>query len=182
MDIRQTIELLEAKNRVELEQIKLPYARSALSPVMSSATIDNHYGKLYKGYVDRYNKGEGDSTFNEAGAYLHSIWFSQFRTASGAGRKPSGLILSIIQKNHKDFTDFKKKFKEAAMKLQGSNWVYLSKSGQIKTIPNHQKRTDIAFLVDWWEHAWIQDYGSDKERYIDNLWKIIDWDAVNRRL
>ena len=74
--IRSTLILLESP--AELEQIKLPYSRSALSPVMSSATLDTHYGKLYKGYVDRYNKGEGDKSFNEAGAYLHSIWFGQF--------------------------------------------------------------------------------------------------------
>jgi superoxide dismutase, Fe-Mn family len=180
MDLRQTLDLLEAKNKTQLEQIKLPYARTALTPVTSSATIDNHYGKLYKGYVDRYNQGEGDKTFNEAGAYLHSIWFSQF--ARPSTRKPHGVILSIIERNHKNFVDFKKRFKEEAMKLQGSNWIYLSKSGQIKTIHNHQKRTDIALLVDWWEHAWSLDYGTNKEKYLDNIWRIMDWDAINRRL
>lgn len=180
MDIRETLDLLEAKSKDKLEQIKLPYARTALAPVTSSSTIDNHYGKLYKAYVDRYNKGEGDRTFNEAGAYLHSIWFSQFRNPGT--RKPHGAILSIIERNHKNFVDFKNKFKEQAMKLQGSNWIYLSKSGTIKTIHNHQKRTDIALLVDWWEHAWTLDYGTNKEKYLDNLWRIMDWDAINRRL
>ena len=179
-DIRHTIDLLEAKNKQTLEQIKLPYARTALAPVMSSGTIDMHFGKLYKGYVDRYNRGEGDSGFNEAGAYLHSIWFSQFRTPGT--RQPHGVILSLIERNHKNFTEFKRAFKEEAMKLQGSNWIYLSKSGQIKTIRNHAKRTDIALLVDWWEHAWSLDYHSDKEKYLDNLWRIMDWDAINRRL
>jgi len=60
MDIRETIDLVEAKEKGALEQIKLPYARTALAPVTSAATIDNHYGKLYKGYVDRFNKKEGD--------------------------------------------------------------------------------------------------------------------------
>jgi Fe-Mn family superoxide dismutase len=179
-DIRLTLELLEAKNKQTLEQIKLPYARTALAPVTSQTTIDLHYGKLYKGYVDRYNKGEGDASFNEAGAYLHSIWFAQFR--SPGARKPSGTILSLIHRQHKDFNAFKEAFKTEAMKLQGSNWIYLSKSGQIKTIKNHQMRTDIALLVDWWEHAWINDYHSDKEKYLDNLWRIMDWDAINRRL
>jgi superoxide dismutase len=180
MDLRQTLDLLEAKNQVELEQIKLPYARTALSPVISSTSIDYHYGKLYKGYVDRFNKKEGDRTFNEAGAYLHNIYFGQFRPPGT--RKPTGVILSIIQRNHKDYTDFKKEFKEAAMKVQGSGWIYLSRSGQIKTIHNHQKRTDIALLLDMWEHAFNLDYHSDKSKYIDNFWRIIDWDAVNRRL
>jgi Fe-Mn family superoxide dismutase len=179
-DIRETLDLLEAKNQVELEQIKLPYSRTALSPVMSSATIDLHYGKLYKGYVDRFNKGEGDKNFNEAGAFLHSIWFNQFHSPKTS--QPRGAILDLINRHHDNFVAFKKAFKTEAMKLQGSNWIYLSKSGQIKTIHNHAKRTDIALLVDWWEHAWVNDYGSNKEKYLDNLWRIMDWDAINRRL
>jgi len=179
-DIRQTLDLLEAKNRVELTQLKLPYAKTALSPVMSSSTINYHYGKLYKAYVDKFNKGEGDTNFNEAGAFLHDIFFAQFR--SPGARQPHGTILTIIERNHKSFADFKNQFKEEAMKLQGSNWIYLSKSGQIKTIRNHAKRTDIALLVDWWEHAWALDYQSDKEKYLDNIWRIMDWDAINRRL
>ena len=179
-DIRQTLDLLEAKNKPKLEQIKLPYAKSGLSPVLSSASLDYHYGHLYKGYVDKFNKGEGDKTFNEAGAYLHSIYFSQFKRP-GVSR-PRGTILDIINRHHTNFVDFKKHFKEEAMKIQGSAWIYLSKSGQIKVIRNHAKRTDIALLIDWWEHAWSLDYHSDKEKYLDNIWRIIDWDAVNRRL
>jgi Fe-Mn family superoxide dismutase len=180
MDFRQTINLLEANNRQDLEQIKLPYKTSALAPVMSKGTVDYHYGKLYRGYVERYNKGEGDSTFNEAGAYLHSILFSQF--AAPSSRQPSGAILGLIKVNHKDFADFKEAIKTEAMKLQGSGWIYLSKSGQIKTIKNHQKRTDIALLIDMWEHSYQIDYQNKKDRYIDNIWRIMDWDAINRRL
>jgi Fe-Mn family superoxide dismutase len=179
-DIRTTIDLLEAKEKGNLEQIKLPYARTALSPVMSSALIDLHYGKLYKGYVDRFNKHEGDRNFNEAGAYLHSIFFSQFKHPGVS--KPHGQILDIINRHHTNFIDFKKNFKEEAMKIQGSGWCYLSKSGQIKTIHNHAKRTDIALLVDMWEHSYQLVYGSKKDQYIDSIWRIIDWDAINRRL
>ena len=180
MELRNTIDLVEAKSSPKLEQIKLPYSRTGLNPVMSGNTIDYHYGKLYKGYVDRFNKHEGDRNFNEAGAYLHSIFFSQFKTP-GVSR-PRGHILDLINRHHSNFVDFKKHFKEEAMKLQGSAWIYLNKSGQIKTIRNHVKRTDIALLVDWWEHAWALDYHSDKAKYLDNIWRIIDWDAVNRRL
>jgi Fe-Mn family superoxide dismutase len=180
MDIRDTLDLLESKNTTKLSQIKLAYPQSGLSPVLSSAIMALHFGKLYKGYVDRFNKGEGDSNFNEAGAYLHSIYFSQFKRP-GVSR-PHGPILDIINRHHSNFVAFKKHFKEEAMKVQGSGWIYLSKSGQIKTIKNHAKRTDIAFIVDMWEHAFQNDYGSNKSKYLDNIWRIIDWDAVNRRL
>jgi Fe-Mn family superoxide dismutase len=68
------------------------------------------------------------------------------------------------------------------MKIQGSGWVYMSRSGEIKTIANHQKRTDIAMLIDWWEHSWSLDYQSDKAKYLKNMWRIINWDIVNQRL
>lgn len=171
--------LTESKEKLELND--LPYARTALAPVMSKATIDNHYGKLAKGYVDRYNKGEGDSTFNAAGAYLHNLFFPQLR-APRATNKPTGAVKSLIENKFKTFDAFKEQFAAEAMKLQGSNWIYLSKSGVIKTIKNHQKRTDIALLIDWWEHAWALDYGSDKKKYLANIWKIINWDIVNQRL
>jgi Fe-Mn family superoxide dismutase len=180
MDIRYTLDLLEAKNSSKLEKIKLPYSASALAPVMSKAEVDFHYGKLYQGYVDRYNKGEGDRNFNEAGAYLHSIFFSQFKSP-GVSR-PHGPILDIINRHSTNFAKFKENFKAEAMKVQGSGWIYLSKSGVIKTIKNHKKVTDIALLVDMWEHAYQIDYHSDKKKYLDNIWRIINWDAVNHRL
>jgi len=68
------------------------------------------------------------------------------------------------------------------MKIQGSGWIYLSRSGQIKTIRNHQIKNDIALLVDWWEHAWAMDYASNKKKYLSNMWRIVNWEAVNRRI
>jgi superoxide dismutase, Fe-Mn family len=171
--------LTESKEKLELA--KLPYSRTALAPVMSKNTIDNHYGKLAKGYVDRYNKGEGDKTFNAAGAYLHNLFFPQLRAAR-TSNNPTGLIKTVIDRKFKTFDKFKEEIEEKAMKLQGSHWIYLSKTGTIKTIPNHQKRTDIALLIDWWEHAWALDYGTDKKKYLSNIWRIINWDIVNQRL
>lgn len=180
-DIRNLIDLLEAKSSIELKQVKLPYSKTALTPVMSQATIDIHYGKLYKGYVERYNNKEGDSTFNQAGAFLHDIWFSQFRIPK-TGNKPTGQAEALINKKYGNFQKFKDEFKEVAMKIQGSGWVYMARNGEIKTIKNHQTRTDIALLVDWWEHAWVTDYGSNKAKYLENLWRIIDWNVINHRL
>jgi Fe-Mn family superoxide dismutase len=180
MDIRKTLDLLESKDDKKLERVKLHYSKSALNPVMSSTLLELHYDKLYKGYVDRFNRGEGDPQFNEAGAYLHGLFFSQFKTPQS--QAPRGAILSLIERQHKSFVDFKKVFKEIALKMQGSGWVYLSRSGQIKTIHNHTKRSDIVLIIDMWEHAYQNDYGSNKSKYIDNFWRIIDWAAINHRI
>jgi len=68
------------------------------------------------------------------------------------------------------------------MGIQGSGWAYLARNGSIKTIKNHQTRSDIVLLIDWWEHAWALDYQSNKEQYLDNIWRIINWDVCNERL
>jgi Fe-Mn family superoxide dismutase len=180
-NVRTFIDLVEASSKQKLVLEKLPYPRTALTPVLSKSAIDYHYGELAKGYVDRYNSGEGDKKFNEAGAFLHNIFFPQLM-APKSGNKPSGISKSIIEKKYGSFDDFKKEIKEHAMKIQGSGWVYMAKNGEIKTISNHQVRTDIALLIDWWEHAWAKDYGSNKSKYLENIWKIINWDKVNTRM
>jgi Fe-Mn family superoxide dismutase len=180
--MREQIDLIEASTRpAKLETTPLPYARDELEPVMSEATIDYHYAELATGYAKRYNAGEGNADFNRAGSFLHNKFFPQLRPPKGANR-PRGAVLALIEEKFKTYEDFKEQFKEAAMKIQGSGWVYLSTGGDIKTIANHAVRTDICVLVDWWEHAWALDYQSDKQRYLDNIWKIINWDVCNERL
>ena len=165
----------------KLEQITLPYARDALGRSLSKASIDYHYGHLYKAYVDRFNKREGDPDFNEAGAFLHNIYFTQFKSPSGSN-KPTGKSLEFIEKHFKSFDKFKDEFKKEFMSIKGSGWCYLAKNGMIKTIKNHEIKQDIVLLIDAWEHAWSLDYKWNKEGYLNNQWKIIDWDIINQRL
>ena len=165
-------------NQLEINPLKFTY--KDVEPVISDKALDLHYNKLAKGYAKRYNNKEGDRDFNYAGVFLHNIWFDQFRT-SRVINKPNGPIASFIEKYYGTYGEFQEKFQETAMKIQGSGWVYLSIDGSIKTIVNHEVRDDILLLVDWWEHAWILDYGSDKKEYLKQLWKIIDWNRISSR-
>ena len=175
------VTLTEAKEPKTLTQTPLPYKRDALEPVKSEETLDYHYGELYGGYVKRYNKGEGDPEFNEAGAFLHDIYFTQFRAPKGSNL-PTGKSLALIEEYFGTYEKFQEKLAEQAMKIQGSGWIYLSWRGEIKTIKNHEIRKDIALLIDWWEHAFSLDYQSDKKSYLKNTWKIINWDTINQRI
>jgi hypothetical protein len=74
-NLKELVKIVENFHKSEAFLAKLPYKKDELEPVMSEATIDYHYGKLARGYVDRFNKGEGDSYFNESGAFLHNIFF-----------------------------------------------------------------------------------------------------------
>jgi Fe-Mn family superoxide dismutase len=180
--MREHIDLVEATTRpAKLETTPLPYGLKDLDPVLSADTLEYHYEHLAKGYAKRYNSGEGDADFNRAGNFLHNKLFTQFRAPRGSNR-PKGAIAELIDSNFKSYEDFQEAFAATAMKIQGSGWLYLSTGGEIKTIKNHAVRTDIALLVDWWEHAWSLDYKWNKEKYLSNIWKIIDWTVINERL
>lgn len=171
----------EGRHHRKLEQIPLPYAKDGLGRSLSKQTIDYHYGKLYKAYVDRYNNREGDVDFNEAGAFLHSIYFAQFRSPKSSNT-PVGAISEFINQHFKSWDKFKAAFEKTAMGIQGSGWVYLAKNGELKIIKNHEIKQDIVLLIDWWEHAWALDYQADKQKYLENQWKIIDWDHISTRM
>ena len=173
--------IVEGREIKKLKQITLPYPKDGLGRSLSKASIDYHFGKLYKAYVDRFNAGEGDADFNEAGAFLHSIYYNQFRSPKG-NNIPIGPILDFIVQNFKSWDKFKEEFEKIAMSVQGSGWVYLAQDGKIKTIVNHEIKKDILILVDWWEHAFQFDFGSDKEKYLSKQWLIMDWDKINEKL
>jgi Fe-Mn family superoxide dismutase len=175
------ITLKEGKTPKTLEQLILPYKKDALEPSISEDTMNYHYGKLYKAYVNRFNDGEGDADFNEAGAFLHRILFEQYQEPASSNQ-PDGPAGEFITKHFKTFDSFKEKFFKEAMGIQGSGWAYLARDGKIKTIENHQIKQDIVLLVDWWEHAWALDYQADKKGYLANQWKIINWNVISSRV
>jgi len=180
--MRDIIDLVEATTKpAKLETTPLPYNPKDLEPVMSAATIEYHFEHLAKGYAKKYNAGEGNPDFNRAGSFLHNKFFPQLKAPKGANR-PKGAVLELIEANFKTYEDFKDEFKEAALKLEGSGWIYLSTSGDIKTIKNHAVRTDIAILLDMWEHSYSLQYEWRKEEYIDSFWKIVNWEVCSDRI
>jgi Fe-Mn family superoxide dismutase len=172
--------LLErVKAEAEVCQIKLPVSETELSPVFSKEAIDLHYKKLYKAYVDKALAGEGE--FQIAGAKLHTLFFEQFQ-AYKPNSKPTDLSKILINDKFGSFDKFKDAIKKTALTIHGSGWVYLDTKGVIRTISNHKVVDNVALIIDMWEHSWILDYGSNKEKYLDEIWKIINWSIINARL
>jgi Fe-Mn family superoxide dismutase len=175
--------LSESKDSREIYQDKLKFGKDEFAPVMSEATIKYHYDGLAAKYSERYNAGEGDADFNFGGAALHNLFFANLIPPQAAN-KPTGLSKSIIDDAYGDFDKFKAAFEKEFMAAQGSNWIYMDYDGKLHAIHNHEYRKGmkIALLIDAWEHAWALDYQQDKAKYLNNIWRIINWDVVNIRL
>ena len=187
----------------------LPYPNSALSPVLSQATIEYHYGKHLQTYVDNLNNLVGDTEyegmtlreiviaapkgplFNNAGQVLnHTLYFEQFTATPLPKNQPSGALISAIRFDFGSFDTMKKKMEDASAALFGSGWVWLvqddSDKLSIVSCPNgdnpiRQGLTPL-YGIDVWEHAYYLDYQNRRAEYVKRLWDIVDWEMVESRM
>lgn len=169
--------LTEAADKLSL--VDLPYDFDALEPVMERKVVEFHYKVLSKGYVDRYNSGEGDPEFNRAGALLHNLFWPQLMKPK-VNNMPKGTSMELIEKVHGSWDDFKDKFTETALALQGSGWCYMAKDGSVKTLKNQSWKSDVIMPIDLWEHS-MTPFTLRKD-YMKTIWRLINWDVVNERL
>src|SRR3546814_2029853 len=105
------------QDAMAIELPSLPYERSALEPHISAETVDFHYGKHQRAYVDRLNELVADTPFAEAaledivrgpqGAMDNNAaqaWNPAFNwqclrpTAGGGGGTPAGALAEAAAK------------------------------------------------------------------------------------
>lgn len=204
-DNQKTLDEQENNKGMKYELIELPYADNSLEPVISKQTISFHYGKHLLNYVNTLNRliegtkfegatlekivRESDGTiFNNAGQVLnHNLYFTQF--SPNGGGAPKGELLEAINKKWGSFENFQNEFNTAATSLFGSGWVWLAKDEdgelQISKEPNGSnpaaKGMKPLLGFDVWEHSYYIDYQNRRADHVKELWKIIDWDVVEKR-
>ncbi len=189
----------------------LPYAKDALAPVISANTLEFHYGKHHKTYVDNTNKliagtdlaneslesiikkTTGDAAkigiFNNAAQVWNHSFYWQCMKAKGGG-KPAGAVADKINKAWGSFEKFAEEFKNAGVTQFGSGWAWLvSDRGELKIIKTANADTPIAhglkplLTVDVWEHAYYLDYQNRRPDYLAAfIEKLINWDFVKANL
>lgn len=186
-------------------QPTLPYAPDALAPVISAETIDYHYGKHEKAYIDNLNKliagteyedmalediirsSEGALFNNASQAWNHIFYFFTF-SPTGA-KEPTGELRKAIDLQFGSFEDFKKEFVDAGVKLFGSGWVWLAcdEDGKLAIIQKQNAGNPLTdgliplLTFDVWEHAYYIDYKNRRADALEKLWDVIDWDVVSSR-
>lgn len=181
-----------------LNIIPLPYTYEELEPVISRKIMELHHDKHYVAYVNGANtaleKTEKnrevmrDFSFNYNGAKIHEIFFANLKKANDSNL-PSGKILVEIEKSFGSFENFKKEFTVAATGVEGSGWAVLWKDKENNLYIGQLEKHNLLGLngmipilvLDVWEHAYYLDYLNDRKTYVENFWKIINWDEVNKR-
>jgi Fe-Mn family superoxide dismutase len=189
---------------------KLPYAYSALKTFIDAETMNFHYNKHYKGYVDKLNaalskKKYGDldlekiiktiSRFdktirnNAGGAFNHALFWNMLTPEP---KKLDGELYKKITKQWGTFSNFKKEFEKQGKERFGSGWVWLvlTSKNTLKIMSTPNQDNPLMNVIegggfpllglDLWEHAYYLKYKNKRDEYITNFWKVVNWDFVSK--
>lgn len=196
--------ILEMK-KVGIE--KLPYSYSSLGRFIDTRTMNIHYNKHYKGYVDKLNKAlkdvDGDMELEEiiksiskfdnkvrnnaGGAFNHALFWKML---SPTKQKPKGNIFDKIKEDFGNIKKMKDEFNQAAKDRFGSGWawLYLTKDGDLKIMSTPNQDNPLMNVVkkggypllglDVWEHAYYLKYQNKRDEYIEKFWDVVNWEFV----
>jgi Fe-Mn family superoxide dismutase len=180
---------------------ELPYAMDALEPHISRETLEYHYGKHHKTYVDNLNKLTPGTEFenmslediikkssggifnNAAQIWNHSFYWNCLNPKGG---EPAGALADAINKSFGSIDEFKQKFSQTAITTFGSGWGWLVKNagGDLEIVstsnagcPLTDDKTPL-LTCDVWEHAYYIDYRNARPKYVEAYWKLVNWNFV----
>ena len=185
--------------------MELPYKKNALEPYMCEETVTYHYEKHHAWYVKKLNnliewtefedmklediikKSEGKIYNNAAQVWNHNEFWKNF--SDKAPTEPSDKMMKLLEDNFWDYESFKKEFQEKALNRFGSGWAWLVQKDnklEIYSTPNAENPLteggNMLITIDVWEHAYYLDTRNDRAKYVENFWKILDWDNIEIRL
>ena len=197
---------------MKVELPELTFEQNALEPFISEKTVQFHFGKHHKAYVDNTIKltagtdlegksleeiilattGNDEKTglFNNAAqVWNHSFYWSCVKPNGGG--EPTGKVAELINSSFGNYENFVGQFSNAGMTQFGSGWAWLvlkeDNSLEIMKTPNAD--TPVAhnlkpiLTVDVWEHAYYLDYQNRRADYLKTfLESLVNWEFVNSQI
>lgn len=185
--------------------VELPYAYDALEPYISAETLHFHHDMHYAGYVvkleeliagtryesmsleDIIRESDGAIFNNAAQAWNHVFYFEQL-TRHGY-HTPNGRLLRAIEDTFGSVDELRRRMTTAATSLFGSGWVWLAADydGRLYIVSKPNAGTPLTdgltplMCIDVWEHAYYLDYRNQRKQSVEDFWKILDWEVVEKR-
>ena len=185
----------------------LPYDYAALEPHIGAATVETHYEKHHRGYLDKMNEliaggplagkplrevvraSDGVLFNNAAQVWNHDVYWQSL--APNGGGTPGGRLAELLRRDLGGVDSCKRALKEAATSHFGSGYAWLleGRDGRLRVTAMHDAdnplvRGDVALLaLDVWEHAYYLDYRNQRAKYVEAyLEHLINWDFAEQNL
>ena len=189
---------------------KLNYSYDALEPYIDAKTMEIHHSKHHNAYITKYVgalEGKYDELLekdveavlrdldnvpndvrmavrnNGGGYYNHRLFWTVM--GPNKGGKPTGELMSAIEKAYGSFEKFQEEFENAAATQFGSGWAWLVVNDKKEVVVTKTPNQDVPFdqgtpilALDVWEHAYYLNYQNKRPDYIKAFWNVVDWDQV----
>lgn len=178
-------------------------------PKINKGLLEIHF-QLYRGYVKQVNllnrlleeqlaKPHAQSSFmfqsikrqfgwEFNGMVLHELYFDNL--GSSAKLPKNSILMKKITEQWGNYEKWFDEFKETC-KVRGIGWAILYYDHEKDALYNcwvsdHDDGPLVnaapLLVIDLWEHAYLCQFGTNRERYIDTIFEYVDWRVVNRRL
>ncbi|MDO8424855.1 MAG: superoxide dismutase [bacterium] len=173
---------------------------------ISQKTIEIHWGKLYQGYVKKWQEiqeklktvdlSQANATFSELrelkveqtfaanAVLLHEAYFDIL----GGQGQPAGEIIEAIKKDYGSLEEWTSHFKALGSASRG--WVILAYDFNEGILRNYIADSHNSYgiwgaspilVLDMYEHAYFIDFGADKKSYIEAFFQNLNWEAINKK-
>ena len=194
---------------MEAKLSELPYAYDALEPFIDEETMKIHHDKHHQAYFDKFiaaikgTEWEGKdvkeilanlemipheiktAVINNGGGYFHHSFFWQILKKGVSFR---GEVSEAIKEKWGSFDNFKEEFSKSALTLFGAGWVWLvvNENKELEIIQTSNQDCPLSInknpllAIDVWEHAYYIKYQNKRAEYIENFFKVINWEKVNK--
>jgi len=180
---------------IDAQTMEIHYSKHAasyatnLNDAAKAENIDT--SKPLEDVLRRVSKYSAKVRNNGGGHYNHEL-FWKCMTPSGPER-PSGTLATAIDSSFGSLDAFKKQLTDAGTGRFGSGWAWLvvdsDKRLRIGSTPNQDNPLmDVADIkglpllgLDVWEHAYYLRYQNKRADYINNWWKVVNWNYVQER-
>lgn len=189
--------------RIELP--KLPYSMNALAPLISAETLEFHYGRHHRTYIEKLNRltigtafakasleemiqrADGDVFNNASQAWNHSFYWNCL-SPPGSSEQISVAMNDQVKQDFGTMEGLKRAIKEIALSTFGSGWTWLviNETGHLQVIStsnadNPLRNGMIPILnCDVWEHAYYIDYRNERGKYLDSFLRLLNLTHASR--
>lgn len=135
----------------------------------------------------------GDAVRDNGGGHYNHDLFWKILTRPGTSKNPAGALRTAISQSFGSFENFQEKFKDHALRRFGSGWAWLVVNDrgrlEVGSTPNQDNPLmDVSPFkgfpilgIDVWEHAYYLKYQNRRSEYVDNFWKVVNWEEVSKR-
>lgn len=195
--------------------IPLSYPYQALEPFIDTKTMMLHHNRHYKTYVENLNAIlkkhpeyqhisledllldvfslppalQTEIINNGGGVYNHELYFNLLSPVRNNTEGQFNEIQKELIRCYGSWKQFKKAFKEAALKQFGSGyaWLMLTPDWKLAILTSSNQFTPLSYgffpllLVDVWEHAYYLKHYNKRGNYVDDWFNVLNWDKVNER-